>query len=61
MKKKMIYEFFTPLAHSIQFTIMTFPFLRLCKVKIFPSAAIHAKNAILEGTLILQILFQGNG
>jgi hypothetical protein len=40
---------------------MTFLFHKLSKVKIFPSAAVHAKNATLEGTLILQIFFQGKG
>jgi len=32
-------------------------FLRLYKVKIFPNAAIHTKNASLEGALFLQMLF----
>jgi hypothetical protein len=33
-------------------------FLRLFKVKIFPNVVIHIKNAILEGALTPQMLFQ---
>jgi hypothetical protein len=37
---------------------MTFFFLRLFKVKIFPNVAVHTKNATLEGALFLQMLFK---
>jgi hypothetical protein len=40
---------------------MTFLFLKLSKVKIFPSAVIYTKNATLEGALTLHTLLQGNG
>jgi hypothetical protein len=44
-----------------QSTTMTFHFLRLSNVKIFPNVVVHTKNAILERAITLQILFQGNG
>jgi hypothetical protein len=34
-------------------------FLKLSKVRIFPSAADHTKNAALGGDLVLHTLFQG--
>jgi hypothetical protein len=39
---------------------MTFLFLKLSKVKIFPNA-VHTKNVSYKGASTLQIFFQGNG
>jgi hypothetical protein len=39
---------------------MTLIFLKLSKAKILSRAAVHTKNATLEGALPLKILFQGN-
>lgn len=36
-----------------QSTTITLLFLKLLKVKIFPSAAVHTKNATIEGALYL--------
>jgi hypothetical protein len=38
---------------------MTCRFLRLSMVRIFPRVADQAKNVVLKGTLVRQILFQG--
>jgi len=58
--KKMIY--LTPHSSYTQewFTTTTLIFLKLSKAKILPRAAVHTKNATLEGALPLKILFQGN-
>lgn len=36
-------------------------FLKLFKVKIFPEASVHMKDAILKGVLFLQMHFQRQG
>jgi hypothetical protein len=38
---------------------MTYRFLRLSTVRIFPKAANQAKKAFLKGTLVHQTLFYG--
>jgi hypothetical protein len=40
---------------------MTFIFLKLSNVNIFPRADVHPKNITLEGAFNLQILFKGKG
>jgi len=51
-------SFFLHIQHPS--TTTTFLFCRLSYVKIFPNAAVHTKNAIIDGGLTCQILFQGN-
>jgi hypothetical protein len=43
-----------------QSTAMTFLFLRLSKIRIFPRAIVCPKKLTLDGTFILQMIFQAN-
>jgi hypothetical protein len=61
MKKKMIYRFPTPFIHAIPIHNYNFSLSQVIqKLKIFPRAAVHTKKLTLDGTLTLQMVFQGN-
>jgi hypothetical protein len=60
MKTKMSYGLSTPITHTTPFQTMTFLFLKLSKVRIFPIVSVLTKKPTLDRALTLQMLFLEN-